>query len=78
MTKHGSNQRDVVLGRTLAETALLNSPKHITGIEASAAVQRAGRKTKTHTGRGNRIALLVFAMFAVLIGTAVWLIARVS
>jgi hypothetical protein len=38
MTKHGSKQRDVVLGRTLAETALLNSPKHIAGIEASAAV----------------------------------------
>ncbi len=38
MTRPGSKKRDVVLGRTLAETALLSSPKHIAGIEASAAV----------------------------------------
>jgi len=37
-----TTDRDVVLGRTLAETAELNSPEHLAGAEARAAVQRAG------------------------------------
>ena len=36
-----AKDRDVVLGKTLAETAELNSPEYLAGIEASAAVQRA-------------------------------------
>lgn len=35
---------DVVLGRTLAKTAELNSPEHLAGAEARAAVHRAGRR----------------------------------
>jgi len=37
-----AKDRDVVLGRTLGETAELNSPEHIAVTEARAAVQRAG------------------------------------
>ncbi len=37
-----AKNRDVVLGRTLAETAELNSPEHLAGAEARAAVHRAG------------------------------------
>ena len=37
-----ANDRDVVLGRTLAGTAGLNSPEHLAGAEAGAAMQRAG------------------------------------
>ena len=40
--KGRANDRDVVLGRTLAETAELNSPEYLAGAEARVAVQRAG------------------------------------
>ena len=33
-----AKDRDVVLGRTLAETAELNSPEYLAGVEASAAI----------------------------------------
>jgi hypothetical protein len=43
MTESPKN-RDVVLGRTLAKTVELNSPEHLAGAEARAAVHRAGRR----------------------------------
>ncbi len=36
-----SRDRDIVLGRNLAETQLLNSPEQIAGTAAAAAVNRA-------------------------------------
>ena len=41
-----TKDRDVVLGKTLAETALSNSPEYLAGAEASAAVQRVARRAE--------------------------------
>lgn len=64
-----AKDRDVVLGRTLAETAELNSPKHIAGAEAGAAVQRSGPDAeKTAQNRRHfRIAMLVLFLVLALI-----------
>jgi len=71
----GARDRDVVLGRTLAETALLNSPEYISAAETSAAVQRACRKAEPTAWyrRRFRIALLIMVMVLALIGAAAWL-----
>ena len=65
---------DVVLGRTLAETAELNSPGHIAGAEASAAVQRAcrGAEPTTRNWRRFRTAVLIMVMVFALTGAAAW------
>ena len=76
----GAKNRDVVLGRTLAETAELNSPEYIAGAEASAAVRRASRDAEP-TARSRRrfgIAVLIIVMILAVTGTAVWLTARMS
>lgn len=65
---------DVVLGRTLAETAELNSPEYIAGAEASAAVERACREADptTRNRRRFRIAVLIMVMVFALTAAAAW------
>ena len=71
-----AKDRDVVLGRTLAETAELNSPKHIAGTEARGAVQRAGPDAEriAQNRRRFRIAMLVLFLGLALIACAFYLI----
>ncbi len=64
-----------MLGRTLAETAELNSPEYLAGVEASAAVQRArpGAESITRNRRWFRIAELILCLFLASIIAAIWL-----
>ncbi len=75
-----AKDRDVVLGRTLAETAELNSPEHIAGTEARAAVQRAGPDAEriAQNRRRFRIAMLVLFLGLALIAALAWLAERVT
>ncbi len=70
-----AKDRDVVLGRTLAETAELNSPGYLAGVEASAAVQRArpGAESIARNRRWFRIAVLILFRFLASIIAAIWL-----
>ena len=72
--------KDVVLGKTLAETAELNSPKHIAGTEARASVQRAGLDAEriAQNRRRFRIAMLVLFLGLALIAALAWLAERVT
>ncbi len=76
----GAKDRDIVLGRTLVETAELNSPEYIAGAEASAAVQRACRDAEPNArnGRWFRIAVLIMVMILAVAGAAVWLMERMG
>ncbi len=75
-----AKDRDIVLGRTLAETSELNSPEYIAGAEASAAVRRTCRNAEqtARNWRRFRIAVLIIAMVLTLTGTAAWLTERMS
>ncbi len=75
-----AKNRDVVLGRTLAETAELNSPEHLAGAEARAAVQRAGPDAEriAQNRRRFRIAVLVLFLVLTLIAALAWLTERVT
>ncbi len=75
-----AKDRDVVLGRTLAETSELNSPEYIAGAAASAAVRRACRDAEqtARNWRRFRIAVLIIVMVLTLTGTAAWLTERMS
>ena len=66
---------DVVLGRTLAETAELNSPEYLAEVEASGAVQRArpGAESIARNRRWFRIAELILFLFLASIIAAIWL-----
>ncbi len=70
-----AKDRDVVLGRTLAETAKLNSPEYLAGVEASAAVQRArpGAESIARNRRRFRIAVLILVLLLALLIAAIWL-----
>ena len=79
MMMERAKDRDVVLGRTLAETAELNSPEHLAGAEARAAVQRAGPDAEriAQNRRRFRIAVLVLFLVLTLIAALAWLTERV-
>ena len=71
-----SRDRDIVLGRNLAETQVLNSPEHIAGTEAAAAVKRATaarpQTTAANRRRFRRALLAIFVVMA-LVGVSAWL-----
>ncbi len=73
-----AEDRDVVLGRTLAETAELNSPEYLAGIEASAVVQRVrpGAESIARNRRRFRIAVLILFLFLAAMIAATWLAER--
>jgi hypothetical protein len=75
-----AKDRDVVLGRTLAETAELNSPEYIAGADASAAVRWACQDAEqtARNRRRFRITVLIIVMVLALTGTAAWLTERMS
>ena len=75
-----AKDRDVVLGRTLAETAELNSPEHLAGAEARAAVQRAGPDAERIAQNRHRFgkAALVLLLVLALIAALSWLTVRVT
>ncbi len=64
-----------MLGRTLAETAELNSTEYLAGVEASGAVQRArpGAESIARNRRWFRIAELILFLFLASIIAAIWL-----
>ena len=66
-----AKDRDIVLGRTLAETAKLTSPEHLAGAEARAAVRIAQNR------RRFRITVLVLFLVLALIAALAWLTERV-
>ncbi|MFQ6018157.1 MAG: hypothetical protein ACE5KF_08165 [Kiloniellaceae bacterium] len=70
-----ARERDVEFGRTLAETAERNSPAHIAGAEAKAAVARAGRAAegRARNRRRFRAAVTIMLVAIALIGIAAWL-----
>ncbi len=71
-----SGDRDIVLGRNLAETQVLNSPEYIAGTEAAAAVNRAtaaqSQSTAANRRRFRRVLLATFVIMA-LVGVSAWL-----
>ncbi len=71
-----SGDRDIVLGRNLAETQVLNSPEYIAGTEAAAAVNRAtaaqSQRTAANRRRFRRVLLATFVIMA-LVGVSAWL-----
>ena len=71
-----SRDRDIVLGRNLAETQVLNSPECIAGTEAAAAVKRAtaaqSQTTAANRRRFRRALLAIFVVMA-LVGVSTWL-----
>jgi hypothetical protein len=75
-----TKERDVVLGKTLAETALLNSPEYIAGAEASAAVRRAARRAEpiARSRRHFRVAMLIMIIVLALTGAVAWLTERMG
>ncbi len=75
-----TKDRDIVLGKTLAETALLNSPEYIAGAEASAAVQRAAQRAKptARSRRQIRVAVLVMIIILALTVAVAWLTERMG
>ncbi len=72
--------RDVVLGKTLAETSLLNSPEYIAGAEASAAVRRAARRAEpiARSRRHFRIAALITIIVLASTVIVAWLVERMT
>ncbi len=71
-----SRKRDIVLGRNLAETQVLNSPEYIAGTEAAAAVKRAtGDRSQAPAANRRRFRRALLAMFVVmaLVGVSAWL-----
>ena len=79
MTDHNRDW-DVVLGKTLAETARLNSPEYIAAAEASAAVQRVARRAEptARSRRHFRVAVLVMIHVLALTVAVAWLTARMG
>ena len=75
-----SKDRDVVLGKTLAETSRLNSPEYIAAAEASAAVQRVARRSEptARSRRHFRVAVLVMILVLALTVAVAWLTARMG
>ena len=75
-----AKDRDVVLGRTLAETIELNSPEYLAGIEASAVVQRVrpGAESIARNRRRFRIAVLILFLFLAAMIAATWLAERAA
>ncbi len=75
-----AKDRDVVLGKTLAETAELNSLEYLAGIEASATVQRARPDAESiaRNWRRFRIAVLILFLFLASIIAAIWLAERAA
>ncbi len=75
-----AKDRDVVLGRTLAETIELNSPEYLAGIEASAVVQRVrpGAERIARNRRRFRIAVLILFLFLAAMIAATWLAERAT
>jgi hypothetical protein len=75
-----TKERDVVLGKTLAETALLNSPEYIAGAEASAAVRRAARRAEpiARSRRHFRVAMLIMIIVLALTVAVAWLTERMG
>ncbi len=75
MASH-SRDRDIVLGRNLAETQVLNNPEFIAGTEAAAAVKRAAaaqaQTTAANPPRFQRALLANFVVMA-LVGVSAWL-----
>ena len=61
-----TKDRDVVLGKTLAETALSNSPEYIAGAEASAAVQRVARRAEPTAQSRRHFRVVVLMIIIVL------------
>ena len=71
-----SRDRDIVLGRNLAETQVLNSPEYIAGTEAAAAVKRAmAAQPQTTAAKRRWFQRALLAMFFVmaLVGVSAWL-----
>jgi hypothetical protein len=71
-----SRERDIVLGRNLAETQVLNSPEYVAGTEAAAAVKRATAarsQTPAANRRRFRRALLAMLVVMALVGVSAWL-----
>ena len=71
-----SRKRDIVLGRNLAETQVLNSPEYIAGTEAAAAVKRATvalSQAPAANRRWFRRALLALFVVMALVGVSAWL-----
>ena len=71
-----SRDRDVVLGRNLAETQVFNSPEYIAGSEAAAAVKRAtAARSQAPAANRRRFRRTLLAMFVVmaLVGVSAWL-----
>ena len=71
-----SRDRDIVLGRNLAETQVLNSPEYIAGTEAAAAAKRAmtaRSQAPAAYRRRFRRALLAMFVVVVLVGVSAWL-----
>ena len=71
-----SRDRDIVLGRNLAATQVLNSPEYIAGTEAAAAVKRATvARSQVPAANRRRFRRALLAMFVVmaLVGVSTWL-----
>ena len=71
-----SRDRDIVLGRNLAETQVLNSPEYIAGTEAAAAVKRAtAAQPQTIAAKRRWFQRALLAMFVVmaLVSVSAWL-----
>ncbi len=71
-----SRDRDIVLGRNLAETQVLNSPEYIAGTEAAAAVKRVtAARSQAPAANRRRFRRTLLAMFLVMafVGVSAWL-----
>jgi predicted anti-sigma-YlaC factor YlaD len=75
-----TKERDVVLGKTIVETALLNSPEYIAGAEASAAVRRSARRAEpiARSRRYFRVSVLIMIIVLALIAAVAWLMERMG
>ncbi len=72
-----SKDRDVMLGRTLAETAELNSPEHLAGAEARAVVRRAGPNAERIAQKRRRFRKAMLVLCSGVAALA-WLAERVT
>ncbi len=71
-----SRDRDIVLGRNLAGTQVLNSCEYVAGTEAAAAVKRAAAAQAQTTAANRprfRRALLAMLVVMALVGVSAWL-----
>ncbi len=71
-----SRDRDIVLGRNLAGTQVLNSREYVAGTEAAAAVKRAAAAQAQTTAANRprfRRALLAMLVVMALVGVSAWL-----